>query len=231
MSKSVSERSIWRDMKSRCQNPKNTAFKNYGGRGISVCDRWMNFDNFLSDMGPRPGNLTLDRIDNNKNYEPENVRWATRKQQNNNTRANRLVEYNGKKQTVSQWSEELNISRATILDRLNNGHSVEYCFNTAVPPPKLIEYNGKKQIAAKWASELGLNENTLIFRLRRGWSIERALNTPSKRYRLLTYKDKTLPLAQWEKLLGFRTGVLSRRIDGGWSIELAIETPVRLRKR
>lgn len=72
----------------RCKNPISKAYKNYGGRGIKICDRWLKFEHFLADMGPRPEGRTLDRVNVNGNYEPNNCRWATRKEQAMNTRAN-----------------------------------------------------------------------------------------------------------------------------------------------
>ena len=83
----TSEYRAWRDAKSRCFNPKTIGYQNYGGRGITMCDRWRdNFEFFLADVGPRPHGLTLDRINNDGNYEPGNCRWATRKEQRKNQR-------------------------------------------------------------------------------------------------------------------------------------------------
>lgn len=83
------EHASWRAMLGRCTDPRHTAFVNYGGRGIKVCDRWRSFDAFLADMGPRPEGLTLDRMDNEGNYEPGNCRWATRVEQSANARPRR----------------------------------------------------------------------------------------------------------------------------------------------
>lgn len=80
---------IWAGMRTRCKNPKATPYKNYGGRGISVCERWNSFDNFLADMGERPPGLSIDRIDNDGNYEPDNCRWATQSEQTGNQRKRR----------------------------------------------------------------------------------------------------------------------------------------------
>ena len=80
---------VWRAMKSRCFNQRAPAWKNYGGRGITVCERWLKYEHFRADMGPRPAGTSIDRINNDGNYEPGNCRWATRAQQNNNTRRSR----------------------------------------------------------------------------------------------------------------------------------------------
>lgn len=97
----------WRGMVSRCSVPTNGSFPNYGGRGIVVCERWKRFENFLEDMGERPENKTLDRIDNNGNYEPSNCRWATKAEQVRNKRTTVKVEFNGRTMTYSEWAREL----------------------------------------------------------------------------------------------------------------------------
>lgn len=122
----------WVELKLRCCNPNNTAYPNYGGRGIKVCDRWLHsFENFLADMGERPSKeYSIDRIDVNGDYCPENCRWATRKQQCNNRRTNINITYNGKTQTLMQWCDELglNFSNARYMLR-RTGRSFEYIVN------------------------------------------------------------------------------------------------------
>jgi len=95
---------IWKAIRDRCNNPRNKGYKNYGGRGISVCDRWDDFTVFLSDVGERPSPAsTLDRINNNGNYEPANVRWASRRQQSRNTRHNRIITVFGESKCQADW--------------------------------------------------------------------------------------------------------------------------------
>jgi hypothetical protein len=107
-------------MLQRCYNQQSKMFKHYGGRGITVCERWReSFENFLTDMGDRPDGLSLDRIDTNGNYEPSNCRWATDFEQNNNTRFNRPIEYNGRTKTVAEWARELEWPHDVLLRRLN----------------------------------------------------------------------------------------------------------------
>lgn len=112
------EWNAWCQMRSRCRNSKHRQFKHYGGRGITVDPAWDSFEQFMFDMGKRPGDgYSLDRIDNALGYCQSNCRWATSSQQNNNLRTNHLIEINGRKQTVSQWSRELGLSRKTVVRR------------------------------------------------------------------------------------------------------------------
>lgn len=116
----------WQAMKSRCLNKRHLHFSEYGQKGIDVCERWMDFANFLADMGPRPEGTTIDRINGEKGYYPENCRWANRTEQSNNRLGfNRIIEFNGKSQSVSLWAKEIGISVALLFQRLNRGWSIE----------------------------------------------------------------------------------------------------------
>ena len=111
----------WDSMIQRCTNPEHKSFDDYGGRGIKVCPAWLNeFSAFYKDMGERPAGKTLDRIDTNGNYEPGNCRWATPTEQSNNRLNNRVIEFDGRKQTVAEWARELGMSRQTLRHRLIN---------------------------------------------------------------------------------------------------------------
>lgn len=121
------EYQVWEQMKARCLNPNHTYYYNYGGRGITVCARWRSsFAHFLQDMGSRPSpQHTLDRINNDGPYGPENCRWATRAQQSNNTRRNRLLTYKGETLTLAEWAERQGIPYKTLLARLHRDWSDE----------------------------------------------------------------------------------------------------------
>ena len=113
--------SIWYHMMTRCYNLHHPQYHHYGGRGVVVCDRWHDFENFVDDVGPHPGNsLKLDRFpDNEGNYEPANVRWATRIEQANNTRGNRLETAHGKTQSRAMWAREIEIPYYKLVYRLD----------------------------------------------------------------------------------------------------------------
>ena len=120
------EYNIWRGMKQRCLNPKDTSYTQYGGRGIRVCDRWLVFENFFADMGKRPGpEYSIDRRDTNGDYEPGNCRWATAVEQQNNRRDNVHLEYNGKIYSPGELAALADITRAALYYHLDLGRSVE----------------------------------------------------------------------------------------------------------
>lgn len=132
------EYTSWQAMNQRCYNPKDDHFKDYGNRGIKVCDRWVeSFENFYADMGSRPAKTTLDRKDVNGHYELSNCRWATVKEQANNRRNNTYLTFMGEKLTQKQWSERLNLSESTIHNRLLKGMSVEEAFTKPVRRHKI----------------------------------------------------------------------------------------------
>ena len=118
--------SLWHSMMDRCHLPTSHAFSRYGGRGISVCERWHSFENFYADMGNKPEGMSLERIDNDGDYCPDNVRWASAKVQANNRKSNVVLEYQGRKQTMQQWCDELGLKIQTVWARINKyGYSVE----------------------------------------------------------------------------------------------------------
>ncbi len=117
----------WRSMIRRCEAPGDISYPRYGGRGISVCDRWRaSFQAFLDDMGERPSKAyQLDRIDNNGSYENENCRWATRKEQARNRRSQTILTFNGESLCVSEWAERMGVERGRLQNRINLGWAVE----------------------------------------------------------------------------------------------------------
>jgi len=124
----------WCHMKGRCNDERDKSYPDYGGRGIRVCDEWQeNYKAFLDAIGRRPSPThSLDRIDVNGNYQPGNVRWATRKRQNNNTRANRFIDFGGERLTLSEWSDRTGIGSSTIAYRIKAGWAVEHALTMGV---------------------------------------------------------------------------------------------------
>lgn len=116
---------MWLAMIDRCTRRKNKMWKHYGGRGIKVCRRWMDFRNFVADMGPRPESMTIHRVNNDRGYEPKNCIWATRKTQMQHTRANHLLTYDGETHPLSVWAEMRGLDYSVLHDRIKRGWSVE----------------------------------------------------------------------------------------------------------
>ena len=133
---------MWRRMIQRCEDKNCTDYKYYGGRGISVCPEWHDFETFLKDVGERPEGLTLDRIRNDEGYAPGNVRWVSRADQMKNTRICRFLEHDGQIKTVSDWAREKGIKPRTLNARLNVlGYTVEEALSKSVKSGAML--NGK----------------------------------------------------------------------------------------
>lgn len=147
-----SEYNIWHGLRSRCKNPKEPAFPKYGGRGITVCEAWdQSFEQFLADVGQRPSpKHTIDRIDNDRGYEPGNVRWSTRKEQNRNRRDNRYLCVDGQRRTLAEWSEITGLHVTVISDRLKAGWSVrDAVMNPRVP----AQDRGRRTCEIRWGQK------------------------------------------------------------------------------
>lgn len=178
---------IWHDMKYRCNNPNCHAYKNYGGRGITVCKEWEDSYDAFVDWALSNGyndSLTIDRIDNNKEYSPDNCKWSTYKEQGNNTRSCHRISYNGETHTIAEWGTIMGISPTTIRTRLCCGwNEIDAITTKRIHEPhktRYYTYNGKTQTVSQWAQEMNIKYSALSSRLQNGWSIERALNEPVK---------------------------------------------------
>ena len=142
-------------MLDRCYNSTSGGYQNYGERGIKVCSDWLDFSKFLNFWGFPPfEDASIGRIDNNGNYEPANCEWQTQEQQNDNTRRNKFITWNGKTQTIKDWAKEYNIGSRRLSERLRRGWTIEKSLTTACPKGYQAERderieNNKKNWAAK----------------------------------------------------------------------------------
>lgn len=191
------EYQCWHDIIQRCTNPNNKNYHRYGGRGIQLCEKWEDFDSFLTDMGLAPaGRYSIDRIDNNKGYSIENCRWTTPKVQANNTSHNRLIEFKGQTKTLAQWADTLGCKSHVLLHRLNSyGWDLEKTLTTDVsyknkvaPNTKYITFKNETHTLAEWAKITKLRKKTLYNRLANGWPIDELLfkktDTTFRRYKV-----------------------------------------------
>lgn len=165
----------------RCYNEKSASYKNYGGRGIRVCSRWReSFENFYADMGERPSDEhSIERLDANKDYHPDNCVWATRKVQARNKRNNRLGVYGGKTITLAELSEITGIPSSTLRKRVAVlGYSFEKAASLGTGGKKYT-YNGESLTLKEWGEKLNMSHKTLWQKLSRGSSISDIVSHPA----------------------------------------------------
>jgi hypothetical protein len=178
---------IWIGMISRCCNKKSKSYKYYGARGIKICDKWLhNFESFYqwSLANGYADDLSIDRINNDGNYCPENCRWATQLQQANNNRNCRYIEINNEVKTLSGWSRYFGIDDAVVRNRMRKGWDIQAALLTPVRPKRknytglIMAYNGKEMTIEDWAAFTGIDVSILRKRVGYGWGIKKILTTP-----------------------------------------------------
>jgi hypothetical protein len=181
----TSEYRAWQAMKARCTNPMSRHFVDYGGRGITVCSEWLHsFEAFFAAMGEKPsGAHTLDRIDVNGPYSPDNCRWATNLEQQRNRRDNRYITHKGKTMCVSEWAEAIGLSRQTVLSRLRKNLPLDDVLDPELDKHqkqrRQITFEGKTMSIAEWSRHTGIGLSALYNRFHNGWPVERALTVGS----------------------------------------------------
>lgn len=241
-SKDMPEYNAWMHMKRRCSGLSNSpGDASYTKRGITVCERWRDsFQNFYDDMGERPSNKhSIDRINNDGNYEPSNCRWATMEEQQNNRSNNTIVEYGGRKQTVTRWAREFGMKPDVLSARLHRYKmSVEEALTKEVREvknkcPKTLEFNGTTDTIENWSQKTGISEECIRDRLLRDWSVKRALSTKVKTLSMeiekLEYNGETLSIEEWSSRCGIPEKDIRKRFHRGWSIEKIFNQPLRKR--
>lgn len=192
---------IWQGIKDRCHNPRNPGFHNYGGRGIVMYEGWRSsFTAFREAVGPRPSpDLELDREDNEKGYEPGNVRWATHVVNQNNKRTNHSLTHGGMTLTISEWARRVGCKPNSLLFRIRSGMSVEQALTIPFGDPsetrrlagkwkphgkpiQYIDYGGESLTAEQWGRRVGLSRQVIGQRIwKLGWTVERALTVGASR--------------------------------------------------
>lgn len=247
MSRNIRLNKVWHNMKRRCYDNKNESYKDYGGRGIKICDEWLNdynvFEKWAFDNGWNENNLyengrnilTIDRIDNNGNYEPSNCRIITNAQQQYNKRTNIHIKYKDKDYTVDELSKKLKLPKTTITSRFRRNSDLdkpyfdkkEYYFN----------YNNKNYSLTELVKISGLNRSTLYKRLvKLKWDVEKAINQKDTKLRAnlkyCQYNGKQYSLIELSKMSGISRDVLYRRIiELNWSVEKALNQNLRKRQK
>ena len=173
--------SAWCHMKARCLDEGSTDFPRWGGRGITVCQRWQDsFEAFYEDMGEKPKGKSIDRLDNSRGYEPGNCAWVTPKEQARNTRRNVWIEIDGQTKLLTDWLDDLGVSRPTYHRRRRAGLSPSEALTKVSrnDSRKFIEVEGETKTLQEWLSHFGLKRSTYNYRLRAGMSDQEALTTP-----------------------------------------------------
>ena len=221
-------KSIYNGMRLRCYNENNVNYKYYGGKGVTICDEWLlSFENFF-DWAINNGyneNLTIDRIDSEKEYSPDNCKWSTKKEQAYNRSISVKLTLNGRTMYMTEWAEELEIDKKILSWRYNNGWSDEEILTRPRDfKERKLSLNGETHSMSEWSRITGIKTSTISARIRDGWSIKDTLTKkPNDRAIRITYNNKTKTLKEWAEYLNVPKSRLNNRYTKGWTDEEIIE--------
>lgn len=178
------EYNIWRHMRDRCLNKKNKNYHRYGGRGISICDEWIeSFEAFYRDVGARPGpGYSIDRINNDKGYNKENCKWSTKEEQANNRSTSVYYKHNGVSRTLAGWCRELKLDYSLVRCRISSGWSFERAIAEPTNGARLYKFNGEEKSIKLWCEKLNLKYATVTARISRySYTFEEAIGKKERR--------------------------------------------------
>ena len=221
-------KSIYNGMRLRCYNENNVNYKYYGGKGVTICDEWLlSFENFF-DWAINNGyneNLTIDRIDSEKEYSPDNCKWSTKKEQAYNRSMSVKLTLNGRTMYMTEWAEELEIDKKILSWRYNNGWSDEEILTRPRDyKENKLTLNGETHSMSEWSRITGVKVATISYRIKKGWSVEDTLTKSSNDREIkITYNNKTKTLKEWAEYLDVPKSRLNNRYSRGWSDEEIIK--------
>lgn len=216
-------KAVYYNLLQRCFNQKNPGYRNYGGRGITVCNEWRNDINSFIKWSLNNGyadGLQIDRINNNGNYEPNNCRYVIPKVNLNNRRTNVRLNLAGDIKTIAEWESDTNITRSSIKHRLSNGWEVEKALTIPTRnTERILFYKGESNSVTSWAKKYNMSPVTLCGRLNR-MTLEQALETPLKAFRKkYLYNGQLLTVKQISEMCGVSADTLYDRLAKGHSID------------
>ena len=210
----------WTAIRQRCENPNDSGYCDYGGRGIAVCDRWQKFTKFYEDMGECPEPKTqysIERLDVNVGYEPGNCTWLLNELQGKNTRSTIRLTHEGKTKTIHQWAKETGLPCEVIRSRVTRRWSAEKILTTPKAVPMKLTHNGKSLTIKEWSSETGVSTDIIECRMSRGMPLEKVFENANLRKRTLTLNGETHSIIEWSRKIGIHHDVLYKRLRMGWT--------------